>query len=49
MTQEPFISHAEPLDAVHLEARLNRLRAALDACPAKGPPSLPLPAREVRD
>ena len=49
MTQEPFISHTEPLDAVHLEARLNRLRAALDACPAEVPASLAIPAREALD
>ena len=35
MTLESPVSHAEPLDAVHLEARLARLRAALDVCPAE--------------
>ena len=49
MTQEPFVPRAEPLDAVHLEARLNRLRAALDTCPTEVPASLAIPARESLD
>ena len=49
MTQEPFAPHPEPLDAIHLEARLNRLRAALDTCPTEVPASLAIPARESLD
>ena len=48
MTQEPFIVHTEPLDAIHLEARLSRLRTALDACPTEVPASLAIPARQGR-
>ena len=33
------------LDAAHLDARLNRLRAAIDSCPTEVPASLALPAR----
>lgn len=47
MTQEPFIVHTEPLDAIHLEARLSRLRTALDACPTEVPASLAIPARQA--
>lgn len=49
MTLESPVSHAEPLDAVHLEARLARLRAALDVCPAEVPASLAIPARQALD
>ena len=47
MTQEPFIVHTEPLDAIHLEARLSRLRTALDACPTEVPASLAGMAKEA--
>ncbi|MDO4899044.1 GTPase [Actinomyces sp.] len=37
------------LDAAHLQARLDRLRAALDDCPTEVPASLSLPARDRLD
>lgn len=37
----------EPLDSAHLEARLERMHAALDLCPGEVPASLAIPARSA--
>lgn len=39
----------EPLDAAHLELRLERMHAALDLCPSEVPASLAIPARTSLD
>ncbi|WP_196717429.1 GTPase [Actinomyces trachealis] len=39
----------KPLDAAHLEARLERMHAALDLCPGEVPASLAIPARSSLD
>lgn len=49
MTLEPSPSSTEPLDAAHLEARLLRLRTALDICPTEVPAALTIPARRSLD
>ncbi|MBE6480974.1 MAG: ATP-binding protein [Actinomyces ruminicola] len=52
MTTNPTAAPAgdnNVLDAAHLQARLERLRAALDDCPMEIPASLAIPARERLD
>ncbi|SHE25625.1 GTPase [Actinomyces glycerinitolerans] len=51
MTANPTVAPAGEtvLDAAHLQARLDGLRAALDNCPTEIPASLSLPARDQLD
>ncbi|WP_103061549.1 GTPase [Actinomyces qiguomingii] len=51
MTSNPTASPSggHVLDAAHLQARLDRLRAALDDCPTEIPASLSMPARDRLD
>ncbi|WP_238994403.1 GTPase [Actinomyces sp. 565] len=49
MNQNAAPAGGQVLDAAHLEARLDRLRGALDECPTEIPASLSIPAREHLD